>query len=153
MRMTERARTGARILRTDIGNIKWAVIWITACFVLSEFISGTICPVVCMTGFPCPACGLTRAGLDLLTLHFYDAWQMQPFIYPIGVWAAGAFFSRYCLMKKHLPIWLKVFGGVLAAGMVLYYTFCMSRYFPERAPYIYHEDNLIRKIVMYRQVW
>ena len=53
-------KDGFVLLKNDIKKAKWAVIFIIAYFVFgSQFLPG-ICPLVWITGFPCPACGLKR---------------------------------------------------------------------------------------------
>ena len=146
-------RSRANLLWADIENIKWAVIFIIACFVFLYILFGSICPVVCLTGFPCPACGLTRAGLLALTLDFRGAWEMQPFIYPITLWLVAAFLQRYGCLRAHLFEWMKWAGILLVCGMIVFYVISMCRCFPDRMPYVYHSDNLLQKIVIYRQLW
>ena len=75
------------LLWKDIKDMKWAVILITAYFALGWKYLYSLCPVVVITGFPCPGCGLTRAGVRLLRLDFAGAFGIQPFIYPIA-WEA-----------------------------------------------------------------
>lgn len=47
------------------------------------------------TGIPCPACGLTRAGISVLTGHLNRAWEYNPMIF---IWMAMIiwwFIQRY----------------------------------------------------------
>ena len=92
--MIRHIRSSIKIFWADMRNVKWAVISIIACFLFLYVLFGSICPVACLTGFPCPACGLTRAGISVLTLRFADAWELQPFIYPILLWLAAAAVQR-----------------------------------------------------------
>ena len=151
--MMKHIRSSAKLLWTDIKNIKWAVICIIACFIFLYILFGSICLIAGLTGFPCPACGLTRAGFLVLTLDFRGAWEMQPFIFPIILWLAAAFVQRYVCLRARLFGWMKWVGILLIYGMIVFYVISMCRYFPDRAPYIYHSDNLIQKIVIYRQLW
>lgn len=151
--MMRHIRSSIKIFWADMRNVKWAVISIIACFLFLYVLFGSICPVACLTGFPCPACGLTRAGISVLTLRFADAWELQPFIYPILLWLAAAAVQRYFCRRRRLSVWLKWAGAVLICGMVVFYAVSMYRYFPDRAPYLYHSDNLLQKIVIYRQLW
>ena len=148
--MKERIRAAASLLGSDIRNVKWAVISIIACFLFLYLVFGSICPLVCLTGYPCPACGLTRAGLCLLTFRFGQAWEMQPFIYPAALWLLAAAWIRYGSGRRRLPDWLKAAGGAVILGMAVFYAARMWMYFPDRAPYVYHPDNLIRMIVIRR---
>ena len=86
---------GIKLLRNDIRSIKWALIFISVCFAFLEITARSICPMYALTGFPCPGCGLTRAGLQALRFHFDDAWRMNPFIFPIGALLAAYAVDRY----------------------------------------------------------
>ena len=44
----------------------------------------TLCPTAGLTGFPCPGCGLTRAGLELLRGRVAQAWAYHPLIFVVG---------------------------------------------------------------------
>lgn len=126
----------------DIRKIKWAVIAIIAYFLLSGRFFGSVCPVVIFTGYPCPACGLTRAGLFLLSLQFQKAWEMNPFIYPIIGWFLAAGVYRYLLGKK-IPKWLKYAAIVLILGMVCFYLYRMRTDFPNVPPMTYTPENFL----------
>lgn len=57
------------------------------------------CPILFMTGIPCPGCGMTRACLHLLQLDFAGAFQYHPlcFFLPLFV---GVFLFRRCIPRK-----------------------------------------------------
>lgn len=129
-------------LYMDILSVKWAVIFIIAYFICSRAMWGSICPSVLLTGYPCPACGLTRAGRLLLQFDFSGAWQVHPFIYPTALWILAAAIFRYILGKR-LPGWLKWFGGILIAAAILFFALRMYREFPGEPPMSYYYDNLL----------
>lgn len=126
----------------DIKSAKWAIIVIIAYFVILRKIFHTICPVVLFTGFPCPACGLTRAGMRVLHLDFAGALHTHPFIYPIIVLAVIFFAERYILQKEKLNVskWCAV---LIIAGMILFYVWRMVRFFPDVPPMTYYNRNLL----------
>ena len=100
---------GIKLLLNDIRSIKWALIFISVCFVFFEITAGSICPVYALTGYPCPGCGLTRAGICVLRLDFAGAWELNPFIFPIGILLAAYAVNRYilkafCHRKSDRPI-------------------------------------------------
>ena len=69
-----------------------------------RFVCGAGCPLVWLTGFPCPACGLTRAAKLVFCARFTDAYQMHPMIYPILLFLFLFFFTvilsgRSCHMR------------------------------------------------------
>lgn len=84
----------------DIRSVKRALLFAGACFFVLWLLTGSICPMHAVTGIPCPGCGLTRAGLQALTLDFAGAWRMNPFIFPIGVLILIWCIYRYLLLKK-----------------------------------------------------
>ena len=72
-----------KLLIDDIKSARWAIIGIIAYLAFLRKIIYTICPVVLVSGFPCPGCGITRALICVLRFDFAGAWKMHPFIYPI----------------------------------------------------------------------
>ena len=140
--MKKTLKDGFVLLKNDIKKAKWAIIFIIAYFVLGSRMMHSVCPLVWLTGFPCPACGLTRAGIRLLHLDFAGAWQMHPFIYAV---AAGVFafaWERY-ICKRNIGKWLKDYCIVCVILMIIFYIWRMYRYFPNQQPMSYYRYNLI----------
>ena len=81
-------RRALKLLWKDIKDVKWAIIIIIAYFVLGRYFLYSLCPMVMVTGLPCPGCGLTRAGFALLRLDLAGAYRIHPFIYPIAGYIA-----------------------------------------------------------------
>ncbi|MDR2898711.1 MAG: DUF2752 domain-containing protein [Clostridiales bacterium] len=61
-----------------------AFIAIAVYAVLSNVLFGYFCPSMALVGVPCPACGLTRAGLSLLMLDFNGAFLYNPCIFLVA---------------------------------------------------------------------
>lgn len=114
-----------------------------------------ICPMVLLTGLPCPGCGMTRAAVLFLQGHWLAAWQMHPFFYALLVLAAAAAFSRYVLGRK--AVQMKAAAVVLLVLAVVFYGYRMARDFPAREPMVYFPHNglrLCRAVVAhFRQIW
>lgn len=125
----------------DIENAKWAIILIIAYFVLLKILAGTRCPVVAVTGYPCPACGLTRAFVRLLHLDFVGAFKMHAFIYIVIIYLLAFFWNRYVKGKK-AGRKLYAFAIIIVVGMIGYYIWRMLRYFPGNPPMSYYYHNL-----------
>ena len=139
-------KDGFVLLKNDIKKAKWAVIFIIAYFVFgSQFLPG-ICPLVWITGFPCPACGLTRAGIRLLHLDFKGAWKMHPFIYAFAAGVVIFAWKRY-ICKKPIGKWFKTGCVVCVVLMVIYYVWRMYRYFPDQPPMSHYHYNLLRLLM------
>ena len=103
------------------------------------------CPSVCLTGFPCPACGLTRAARLLFCVKFVEAYRMNPMIYPMILFLCAFFFYRYILGRKlpHVAAW----GAVLLIACIVIYIYRMLTQFPGEAPMGYYRENLLYKIL------
>lgn len=135
-------RDAFELLVNDMKDIKWAIMLVIAYFVFGKYFLYSLCPMVTVTGFPCPGCGLTRAGLRLLRFDFAGAYEIHPMIYPIAVYAGVFGWNRY-IRKRKTGIWMKRFLAVLLIFMILFYVWRMMRYFPDRPPMNYYERNLI----------
>ena len=57
---------------------------------------GIGCPIHFLTGVSCPGCGMTRAVISVLRLHFAEAYHYHPLVYLLP-FALGTF-----LFKKHI---------------------------------------------------
>lgn len=75
----------------DLYHIRFALYALIPYCILTQLIFHTVCPFAIFFGYPCPACGLTRAGLLLLSGDFVAAAQTNLLIY---VW--GAFLLYLC---------------------------------------------------------
>ncbi len=129
----------------DIKSAKWVIIGIITYFVfLRKMIMG-ICPLVKITGYPCPSCGLTRAGLKLLELDFAGAWKIHPFIYAAVILAVLFVWERYILGRTDMRRLKKLLILTIFA-MLAFYVFRMLRYFPGEPPMSYYSDNVLSRV-------
>ena len=76
-------------LRSFVSNNKIGILLAGVYIFLSQLIFSYISPTMWLFGVPCPACGMTRAGLSLLRLDFSAAFAYNPgiFLVPFGVYA------------------------------------------------------------------
>lgn len=135
-----------RLFISDIKNIKWALLLVFAYLVFMKKVVYSMCPFVVLTGYPCPGCGLTRAGLAVLHLDFASAWRIHPFIYPI-IWIVMAYFiNRYIRCKKNTNIfrWLVI---LVFAAMIGFYIFRIYFYFPGEPPMSYYRYNVANRLL------
>ena len=128
----------------DIKDYRGVWITIAIYFLVVWTLFDNSCIFVQMTGFPCPACGLTRAGVSVLRGDFHTAWQQHLFIYPVLALGAAAIVRRYFLKKSNIVF--KNWIILIILGMVLYYFYRMWRYFPGDPPISYYGGNWLRKI-------
>ena len=87
---------------------------------IAQFLFHSVCPIAIVFGFPCPACGLTRAGICFLTGHFRAAFHMNPCIYLVIPYFLYLWTFRYIFEKKppHLTL-LTVSLGVMVLGIYI----------------------------------
>lgn len=108
----------------------------------ANFLRVPVCPLVLLTGLPCPGCGMTRAAALFLRGHWKMAWQMHPFFYALLALAAAAAFSRYVLGRG-----AKGVKGAALAALILaiaFYGYRMARGFPNQDPMVYFPHNGLR---------
>jgi len=98
-------------LRQVLINNKIGILLVSIYIVASQLLFSYISPTMWLFGLPCPACGLTRAGLSLVRLDFVGAFHYNPsiFLVPFGV---------YAYVKKNTPLFVTVF--VLAVAIFIF---------------------------------
>ena len=141
---------GIRII-TDVKGYGVAVAAVLLYAVAVNLIFHAFCPLVILSGFPCPGCGVSRATLCFMTGRWQSAWQMNPVIFPIVLFAAYFCLCRYLLGRK-------VKGaktGIAVILVLLFVVYClrMYLYFPDRVPYVYTEENILARFFpFYEQI-
>lgn len=134
----------------DVKDYRLYILALLVYDLLVQLAFHAFCPMVIVTGLPCPGCGMTRAIFYFATGQISKGWKMNP----LGIlWLALILYFiaiRYCLGKK--PKGVLQIGGALAACMLLYYGYRMYRYFPGKAPICYSEENLMERVFLgYRE--
>lgn len=130
----------------DVRMFLRATVWVAAIaatyvIIMSRFFY-SLCPSVLITGYPCPACGMTRAATLVLTGHFAEAARLQPFVYVLGIFAVVFCIYRYLLLKDSLK-WAKWSLTAVAVCMIFFYIYRMYKYFPDTPPMTYYKYNLL----------
>lgn len=143
--MRVKLKQAAGRLRKDIWTYKWLGLLLITYYLLVEFLFSAFCPLVIVTGFPCPGCGITRAFLFVITGQFQRAWNINPFIYGWLLLACYVGVQRYWLNRQAKG--LTGLAAVLAVAMIAFYIYRMYRYFPNRPPMTYTRGNLFEKIL------
>ena len=72
---------GIKNFLSDLYHNRIAILCIIIYMSVTQYLFHSVCPFAILFGFPCPACGLTRAGISFLTAHFSTAFQMNPCIF------------------------------------------------------------------------
>lgn len=138
-------------IHKDIKEYWPAAVMAAAYFIAANVIFHTSCPFVIFTGFPCAGCGLTRSVRYFMTGRFALSWQVNPMGIPIIAIVIYFLFNRYILRKRAKGI--KMLIIISAVILLLLYISRMYVFFPNRAPYVYYENNfLARNFSFYEKV-
>lgn len=82
-------------LKNDLYQIRFGLLALIIYIIITQLLFGTVCPFFILTNFPCPACGLTRATLYLLTGNIEQAIEMNWTVF-LWIGLIGALlFERY----------------------------------------------------------
>ncbi len=112
---------------------------------IHQLLPGNGCIVKFLTGFPCPACGLTRATFSILRLDFGAAFAFNPLIFVLPFIFFIYYYQKIGFSKKIYDS--KVFLPTVFGIVVGVYAVRMALYFPDTVPMDYQENNL------YKVVW
>ncbi len=138
-------KQAGKLFWQDIKKLKIALILIGIYLAFMKFVLHSGCPFVVVTGFPCAACGLTRAGVHFLKGEWIQAWNVHPAIFPIVLLVVVFIIQRYfrqASLKK-----LKKYAILLIVGMLVLYVYRFATQFPGNPPMSYYRDNLMMRIV------
>lgn len=143
--LRRRITEGLQLFYKDVISAKWAIILVVAYFVFLKKFLRSLCPMVLFTGFPCPACGLTRAGFRVLKFDLLGAWNTHPFIFAVIVLAVVFGIERYVYRSRRMKIskWCAI---AVIVGMVLFYVWRMLNLFPDVPPMTYYHRNFLAAI-------
>jgi hypothetical protein len=111
-----------------------------------NYFFGTVCLSVLLLGIPCPACGLTRATILMLTGHFRESFQMHPLLILVILGIIGCYFIKKIL--KNYILFIKLYVIICLVIFVAFYIYRMKTYYPHITPMVYHPDNCLHKIVV-----
>ncbi|MBE5942716.1 MAG: DUF2752 domain-containing protein [Lachnospiraceae bacterium] len=148
--MNMKIKEGFLQLKQDIKECYKGILAVIAYIFISNILFGTVCTLVIVTGIPCPACGLTRAGFSLLTLRFADAWNYNCIIFLIVPLLIYWFVCRYLFCCKCRGF--KALLVILFICMIVLYVYRMTHYYPNHEPMIYHERNLLHLILPFLKI-
>ncbi|MFR0955228.1 MAG: DUF2752 domain-containing protein [Roseburia inulinivorans] len=91
---------GIKNFLSDLYHNRIAILCIIIYMSVTQYLFHSVCPIAILFGFPCPACGLTRAGISFLTAHFSTAFQMNPCIFLLIPYFLYLWFYKYIFEKK-----------------------------------------------------
>ena len=143
-------KQAVKLFWQDIKNMRTALVCIGFYFAFMKIVLHSGCPFVVLTGFPCAACGLTRAGVHFLNGEWIQAWSVHPAIFPIVLLLIVFVVQRYFRQKSLKG--LKKYAIILVLGMVILYVYRFITQFPGNPPMSYYSDNLVMRIVKWLRI-
>lgn len=143
-------KVGERICQ-DIKNLWPAAVAVVIYTVLVKSMFHAFCPMIIVTGFPCPGCGMTRSLLFLATGKIGKSLWIHPMGIPIASLIFYFLWNRYILGKSAKGIKALVITAIILLAAL--YVWRMFLFFPDRPPYVYRRDNILAKILpFYEQI-
>lgn len=140
----KRAEKVVNRIKKDIQQFWIAGVAFVIYYIIVHAIFDAFCPLLVTTGFPCPGCGLTRAGLYLLKGNIMQAAVINPSIFLVILFLLYCGYFRYLKGSKTRGFSFAL--GVLVAAALAIYIYRMYLYFPNKAPYVYHRKNLLAEM-------
>lgn len=135
----------------DIKNLWPAAVAVVLCMVVMNVVFHAFCPMVVVTGFPCPGCGMTRSLFLLMTGRVGQSVRMHPMGLPVACIVFYFLWNRYILGRKAKGMRFLFVAAIVL--LIVLYCVRMYLYFPDRVPYVYREDNILAKILpFYEQI-
>ena len=138
-------KTVFRRIIKDLWDNRAPIIALAIMWVLAELVFHRFCPVVIMSGFPCPGCGLTRALFNLITLHPIKALEYNP-SYPLWVALVVAFVIRRYVQGKSTRILRYPLMAVCLMTIGIY-VWRMTALFPGKEPMVFFKGNVFGRIM------
>ena len=131
----------------DIKDLWPAVLALSVYTILVNAVFHAFCPMLLITGIPCPGCGMSRALLLLLTGHPAESVKMHPLAPLVLVLLIYIGWNRYIIGRKSKMV--PLFTGIGMVLLVICYLIRMYYLFPENQPLFYMEDNLFSQTIPY----
>lgn len=146
--MKESVRAVYGRMRRDVSDYKKPILLFILYYIAVKQIFRAFCPLVIMTGLPCPACGMTRAFLFLFTGQFARSWNVHPMAVFWLLFAVYCIAARYFLGKKAAGF--QTIVTLLLLATLALYVYRMVTIFPNRPPMSYTRNNMLAKLI---RIW
>lgn len=143
--MKQYFKTVAKRIWADVRKYALAVFMYLIYYFTTLIIFHASCPMILLTGMPCPGCGMNRALLSIVTFRWGNAFYLNPVSFGWAVLIILVIVFRYFLGKT--PKFLTVIFWVLIALLFVRYFYGLFHWFPNRIPYVYRRNNLLRYLI------
>ena len=115
-------------------------------FCLGQYYFGSLCLSQIIAGIPCPACGLTRAGLLMLQGKWQESMRMNPMLPFVLLYFVLLILSRF--RDKRLFKYSQVYLVVLIFSGILVFLFRVDISFGT-PPLVKNPQNLLKIFLFY----
>lgn len=134
-------------IKKDFMEYRIAIILFLVYYFTIKAIFHAYCPMVLITGLPCPGCGMTRAIALFLIGEFTRSWNLQPQAILWIIFALWIVIRRYFMEKKVIGFQM-IFAALLTL-LIVAYSYRMMTAFPSYPPMTYRKDNLLSNILYF----
>lgn len=132
-------------IKADLIDYKLAILFFAIYYGLSKIIFRAFCPLVILTGIPCPACGMTRAIMCLFTGQFERAFALHPIAILWVLFIVWIIICRYILGRQTIGFYPLLL--MIAVITIVFYGYRMITQFPGYSPMSYTPRNILEKIL------
>lgn len=129
------------LIRRDLKAVAPAFIPVALYLMLTLVFFHRICPMVLLTGLPCPACGMTRAFFYVITFRWTLAASYNIMIFPWILLILFLIIRRYILFKR--SVLSEILLCVLCIATIVYYIYRLIYEYPSGEVMTYCENNLL----------
>ena len=116
-------------------------------YVIANYLFGYVCPLMIFIGFPCPTCGLTRAGLLFFRGNFAESFAMHPLLIPTFVLIICVI--AYALLWPNKLNYMKIPVVLLILTSLVVYMYRMVNLFPYQPPMVSNNNSVLHNIIQY----
>ncbi|MCL2754818.1 MAG: DUF2752 domain-containing protein [Oscillospiraceae bacterium] len=129
------------------GKDKLKTLIIVGVYLISAYaITGGFCVLRATVGFPCPACGMTRAFLSLFALDLHGAFTAHPLFWAVPVVGAFVAYDKIAPHKINQRLFRIVMWSATGAVMLLYIV-RLVLFFPHTEPMTINSRSLLMRLV------